>query len=78
MNAQPHLPTLLTLPGIDTPALHGVWATAPYLHDGSAPTLRDELTTRNPGDRHGATTTLGAAELDDLIAYLRCLDGRLD
>lgn len=27
------------LNGIDTPTLRGVWATAPYLHDGSAPTL---------------------------------------
>ena len=28
-----------TLDGFDTPSLIGVWATAPYLHDGSAPTL---------------------------------------
>jgi YVTN family beta-propeller protein len=27
------------LDGFDTPTLIGVWATAPYLHDGSAPTL---------------------------------------
>lgn len=27
--------------GIDTPTLLGVWATAPYFHDGSAPTLDD-------------------------------------
>jgi cytochrome c peroxidase len=26
-----------TLTGIDTPTLLGVWNTAPYLHDGSAP-----------------------------------------
>jgi len=29
------------LRGIDTPTLLGVWATAPYFHDGSAPTLED-------------------------------------
>ncbi len=29
------------LPGIDTPTLLGLWATAPYFHDGSAPTLDD-------------------------------------
>ncbi len=29
------------LPGIDTPTLLGVWNTAPYFHDGSAPTLED-------------------------------------
>lgn len=27
--------------GIDTPTLRGVWNTAPYLHDGSAPELED-------------------------------------
>ena len=27
------------LTGIDVPTLRDVWATAPYLHDGSAPTL---------------------------------------
>lgn len=63
------------LPGIDTPTLHGLWQSAPYLHDGSAPTLRDVLTTRNPDDRHGSTSGLDAAQLDDLIAYLLCQDG---
>jgi DNA-binding beta-propeller fold protein YncE len=29
------------LAGIDTPTLLGVWASAPYLHDGSAETLED-------------------------------------
>ncbi len=28
-----------TLTGLDTPSLRGVWATAPYLHDGSAASL---------------------------------------
>ncbi len=44
-----------TLFGIDTPTLLGVWETPPYLHDGSAPTLRDgamsavvDVTTANP------------------------------
>ncbi|MEM7480965.1 MAG: Ig-like domain-containing protein [Acidobacteriota bacterium] len=32
------------LAGIDTPTLLGVWNTAPYFHDGSAPTLRDVFT----------------------------------
>ena len=30
-----------SLTGIDTPTLMGLWNTAPYLHDGSAPTLSD-------------------------------------
>jgi DNA-binding beta-propeller fold protein YncE len=62
------------LAGIDTPTLRGLWRTAPYLHDGSAATLRDVLTTRNAGDRHGTTSTLTPAELDDLELYLLTLD----
>ncbi|HJL19284.1 MAG TPA: c-type cytochrome [Sandaracinaceae bacterium LLY-WYZ-13_1] len=62
------------LTGLDTPSLTGLWRSAPYLHDGSAPTLRDVLTTRNPDDRHGVTSGLTEAQLDDLVAYLRSLD----
>lgn len=32
-----------TLTGIDTPTLRGVWASVPYLHDGSAATLSDAV-----------------------------------
>lgn len=67
-----------TLEGIDTPTLHGLWHSPPYLHDGSAPSLRDVLTTRNPDDRHGVTSGLAPAELDDLLAYLLSLDGQRD
>jgi YVTN family beta-propeller protein len=31
------------LEGLDTPTLRGVWETPPYLHDGSAETLKDVL-----------------------------------
>lgn len=62
-----------TLTGIDTPTLHGLWRSAPYLHDGSAPTLRDVLTTRNTTDRHGTTSTLSPSDLDDLETYLLSL-----
>lgn len=68
----------MPLVGLDTPTLHGVWSSAPYLHDGSAATLREVLTTRNPDDRHGRTSGLSDAEIDDLVAYLLCLDGRID
>ncbi len=61
------------LPGIDTPTLRGVWATPPYLHDGSAPTLRDVVTTKNPANAHGSTTSLTPAQIDDLVAYLSSL-----
>jgi YVTN family beta-propeller protein len=57
----------------DTPALRGVWQTAPYLHDGSAVTLRDVLTTRNPRDLHGRTSHLTEKELQDLIVFLMSL-----
>jgi YVTN family beta-propeller protein len=63
-----------TLAGIDTPTLRGVWDSAPYLHDGSAATLLDVLTTANPGNRHGMTSGLGAAELQQLVAYLQQID----
>jgi hypothetical protein len=64
--------------GIDTPTLNGVWETAPYLHDGSAATLKDVLTTQNPDDRHGFASSLGEAELGQLVAYVQQLDGTVD
>jgi len=67
-----------SLTGLDPPSLHGLWDGAPYLHDGSAPTLREVLVDRNPEDAHGTTSTLTEAEIADLVAYLRCLDGRAD
>jgi DNA-binding beta-propeller fold protein YncE len=61
--------------GIDSPTLLGVWETPPYLHDGSAPTLRDVLTTSNPSDLHGFVTSLSPEQLDQLIAYVSQIDG---
>ncbi len=58
---------------IATPMLVELWRTAPYLHDGSAPTLRDVLTTRNTTHAFGDAHLLTPAELDDLIAYLLSL-----
>jgi cytochrome c peroxidase len=62
------------LTGFDTPTLRGVWATAPYLHDGSAPTLLDVLTTANASESHGDTFRLSASELGDLVAYLQQIE----
>jgi YVTN family beta-propeller protein len=56
-----------------TPTLIEVWRTAPYLHDGSAPTMRAVVITRNPRDLHGATSNLSGQEIDDLCAYLLSL-----
>jgi hypothetical protein len=63
--------------GIDTPTLLGVWETAPYLHDGSAATLRDVLTTANPNDGHAFISALMPAQIDQLVAYLQQLDAEL-
>ena len=61
--------------GIDTPTLHGLWNSPPYLHDGSAADLLAVLTTKNPGDLHGTTSQLSAEELAQLVAYLLSLEG---
>ena len=54
----------------DTPSLRGVWFTAPYLHDGSAATLRDVFTS---GTTHNIAANISEQELEALIAYLRAL-----
>ncbi len=66
-------PTEKIGPKYDTPTLLGVYRTAPYLHHGKAATLRDVLTTCNRGDRHGHTSQLQPAEIDDLVAFLESL-----
>jgi cytochrome c peroxidase len=58
--------------GVNTPPLHNLFDSAPYLHDGSVKTLRERVT-KNPGDRHGTTSQLTPAEVDDLVAYLETL-----
>ena len=47
--------------------------TTPYLHDGTASTLTHLLTTSNPDDRHGLTSTLDDDEVADLVAFLTSL-----
>lgn len=55
----------------DTPSLRGVADSAPYLHDGSAPTLRAALD-RTRG-RMGHIEGLSEAEIDALIEFMRSL-----
>lgn len=62
------------LTGFGTPTLKGIWETAPYLHDGSAPTLRDVLITRNVDNKHGNLTSLSEDQIDQLLAYLQQID----
>jgi YVTN family beta-propeller protein len=52
------------LTGIDIPTLRDVWASAPYLHDGSAATL-DAAVNAHDG------VALNAGDLSNLVAYLR-------
>jgi len=67
-----------TLTGLDTPTLRGIWDTGPYLHDGSATTLMDVLTTANTAGKHGTTAGLSVAQLNDLVAYLYQIDDSVD
>jgi len=53
-----------TLTGIDVPTLRDVWATAPYLHDGSAPTLADAV-------RAHRNVAITDADITRVVAYLR-------
>ena len=52
------------LAGIDVPTLRDAWATAPFLHDGSAATLADAIRAHN-------NVTVSDAELPQLTAYLQ-------
>jgi len=57
----------------DTPTLVELWRTAPYLHNGSATTITDILTTFNPSDKHGKTSILTKQEIIELEAFLLSL-----
>ena len=57
------------LPGFDTPTLRNGWATAPYLHDGSAPTLVTAIQAH-------PDLILSDEDLATLLAYLQQIDGR--
>ena len=47
--------------------------TAPYLHDGSAATLEQCFTTKNPNDAHGIANDLGKDDLNDLVEFMRSI-----
>ena len=57
----------------DTPSLIEIYRTAPYLHDGSAATLREVLVEKNREDKHGKTSHLTPCQIDDLTEYLKSL-----
>jgi cytochrome c peroxidase len=67
-----------------TPTLRDVARTAPYMHDGSLPTLEDVVDhydrggTPNPTlDRLVRPIGLSAGEKRELVAFLRSLTGRI-
>lgn len=57
----------------NTPSLHGLYKSAPYLHDGSAPTLYSLLALTSDLKLMGDTSALSSAQRADLIAYLLTL-----
>jgi len=57
----------------DTPTLLEMHRTAPFLHDGSAVTMREVLVEFNKEDKHGKTSHLSEQEIDDLNEYLLSL-----
>jgi DNA-binding beta-propeller fold protein YncE len=59
--------------GLNTPSLLGLARTAPYLHDGSALSLKGRLMQGRASNKHGTTADLTEAEVDDLVEYLRTL-----
>ncbi len=59
--------------GLNTPSLLGLGRSAPYLHDGSAVTLRARIMQNKAGNQHGKTADLSDSEVSDLVAYLKTL-----
>lgn len=59
--------------GYNPPSLRGLYDSAPYLHDGRSPTLRETLTGDHAPDLVTGLGDLTEQELDDLIAYLESL-----
>ena len=52
---------------LDIPHLNGAYDSAPYLHDGRAPTLEDIFTRHNPTHQHGKAHLLTPEQLNDLV-----------
>jgi YVTN family beta-propeller protein len=57
----------------DVPHLNNIYDSAPYLHNGIAPTLEEIWTRYNPSDEHGVTNDMTKDQLNDLIEYLKTL-----
>lgn len=64
----------MELLALDTPSLRGLFASAPYLHDGSAATLFDVIGERNALQAHGETQALNPLQREQLVAFLSQID----
>jgi cytochrome c peroxidase len=58
--------------GPNTPSLHSIFASAPYLHDGSKADLLARVSD-DAGGQHGHTSQLTAEQKADLVAFLETL-----
>ncbi len=59
--------------GLNVPSLLAIARTAPFLHDGSASTLKARILKDKASNKHGETATLTDAEVDDLVEYVKGL-----
>ncbi len=59
--------------GLNTPSLLGIARSAPYLHDGSAVTMKLRILQGKESNQHGLTSALSNEEVDDLAAYVKSL-----
>jgi len=57
----------------DTPTLHEVWRTAPYMHDGRYLNMRDVFRLGRHGDTMGDIDSLTDDQIDDLVEYILSL-----
>ena len=62
-----------TITAFDVPQLEGAVMKPPYLHNGEALELEEIWTRFNPEDKHGLTSDMNKAQLNDLIEYLKTL-----
>jgi mono/diheme cytochrome c family protein len=62
-----------TITAFDVPQLEGALMKPPYLHNGEALQMEEIWTRFNPDDRHGLTSDMNKAQLNDLIEYLKTL-----
>lgn len=61
------------LPKVDTPSLIGLASSAPYYHDGSAPTLQALLLGKGNIHGMGRLSKLDEGQIGDLVAYMESL-----